>query len=55
MEYIIEDVILRLGPWEDLGPSNWVPRSMGRQARRNPAAPVALPAGEGVEVDHKLT
>jgi hypothetical protein len=55
MEYNIEDLILRWGPWKDLGPSNWVPRSTGRRARRNPAAPAALPAGEGVGVDHKLT
>jgi hypothetical protein len=25
---------LRLGPWKDLGPRNWVPRPKGRRARR---------------------
>jgi hypothetical protein len=38
-----------------LGPSNWVPRPKGRGARQNPAAPAALPAGEGVGIDHMLT
>jgi hypothetical protein len=32
--YTIEDVSLRLGPWNDSGPRNWVPRPTGRQARR---------------------
>jgi hypothetical protein len=32
--YTIEDVSLRLGPWKDSGPHNWVPRPTGRRARR---------------------
>jgi hypothetical protein len=32
--YTIEDVSLRLGPWKDSGPRNWVPRPTGRRARR---------------------
>jgi hypothetical protein len=32
--YTIEDVSLRLGPWKDSGPHNWVPRSTGRRACR---------------------
>jgi hypothetical protein len=30
----IKDVSLRLGPWKDLGPRNWVPRPTGWRARR---------------------
>jgi hypothetical protein len=30
----VEDVSLRLGPWRDSRPCNWVPRPMGRRARR---------------------
>jgi hypothetical protein len=30
----IEDVSLRLGPWKDSGPCNWVPRPTGRRTRR---------------------
>jgi hypothetical protein len=30
----IEYVSLRLGPWKDSGPCNWVPRPTGRRARR---------------------
>jgi hypothetical protein len=30
----IEDVSLRLGPWKDSGPRNWVPRPTERRARR---------------------
>jgi hypothetical protein len=33
-EYTIEDVSLRLGPWKDPRPCNWVPRPTGRRARR---------------------
>jgi hypothetical protein len=32
--YTIEDITLRLGPWKDSGPCNWVPRPTGRRARR---------------------
>jgi hypothetical protein len=31
--YTIEDVTLRLGPWKDPVPRNWVPRPTGRWAR----------------------
>jgi hypothetical protein len=37
--YTIEDVSLRLGPWKDLGPHNWVPRPTGRRARRRRSRP----------------
>jgi hypothetical protein len=53
--YTIEDALLRLDPWKELGPSNWVPRPKGRPARRNPAALAMLPATGGVGVDHMLT
>jgi hypothetical protein len=33
--YTIEDALLRLGPWKDLGPRNWVPILTGRRARQN--------------------
>jgi hypothetical protein len=29
--YTIEDALLRLDPWKELGPSNWVPRPKGRR------------------------
>jgi hypothetical protein len=32
--YTIEDITLRLGPWKDSGPRNWVPRPTGRRARQ---------------------
>jgi hypothetical protein len=54
MGYTIEDAILRSDPWKDLGPRNWVPRPTERWARWNPEAPVVLPTGERVGVDHML-
>jgi hypothetical protein len=53
--YTIEVAVLHRDHWKELGPSNWVPRPKGRRARRNPAAPAALPARGGVGVDHMLT
>jgi hypothetical protein len=31
--YTIEDETLRLGPWKNSGPCNWVPRPTGQRAR----------------------
>jgi hypothetical protein len=41
--YTIEDVSLRLGPWKDSGPRNWVPRPTGRRARRKSAGSGGAP------------
>jgi hypothetical protein len=44
--YTIEDVTLRLGPWKNLGPCNWVPRPSGRRARRKYSASGGAPGRE---------
>jgi hypothetical protein len=53
--YTIEDVTLRLGPWKDLGPRNWVPRPTGRRARRKSGGSGGAPGRGKGRVDHKLT
>jgi hypothetical protein len=44
--YTIEDVTLRLGPWKNLGPCNWVPRPTGRRARRKSGGSSGAPGRE---------
>jgi hypothetical protein len=46
-EYTIDDITLRLGPWKDSGPCNWVPRPTGRRARRKSGGSGSTP-GRGM-------
>jgi hypothetical protein len=44
--YTIEDITLRLGPWKDSRPCNWVPRPTGRRARQKSGGSGGAPGRE---------